>query len=353
LLVDAIVNVGAIKFTLVGFGIGFPLTTKDGKALSFNRLSELSITDFDVHFDGMSVYFNAPPVMIAGFFIKKTDPKFKDFQGGLAVSILPYSLLAVGEYRHQYDPDFKSIFVFGRFDGPLITLEFAEISGVEVGFGRNFALRVPQPKEISNFPLIHGPVGTVSNPIDIMNQFTSFLTPVDGAIWFAIGMKIDSFEVLSVMAAVVIAFQPNGIQASLIGMASAAYPPIIPPPGEKPYGAFFYGELGIVATISYLDDGGSLLVAAQLTPNSFILYPDCHLTGGFAISYWFGGAANAGDWVLTIGGYHSSYQKPAHYPDVDRVGISWNLSDCLTVRGEAYFAVTPKMCMVCYTLFKL
>ena len=47
--------------------------------------------------------------------------------------MMPYSLLAVGEYQHTYSSDLKSVFIFGRLDGPLFTLEFAEISGVEVG----------------------------------------------------------------------------------------------------------------------------------------------------------------------------------------------------------------------------
>ena len=81
----------------------------------------------------MSVYFNSPPVLISGTFLIDKNPAYEAYKGGLAISILPYTLLAVGEYQHTYATDLKSVFVFGRLDGPLFTLEFAEISNVEVG----------------------------------------------------------------------------------------------------------------------------------------------------------------------------------------------------------------------------
>ena len=81
----------------------------------------------------MSVYFNSPPVLISGVFIIDSAPTYEAYKGGLTVSMMPYSLLAVGEYQHTYSSDLKSVFIFGRLDGPLFTLEFAEISGVEVG----------------------------------------------------------------------------------------------------------------------------------------------------------------------------------------------------------------------------
>ena len=53
----------------------------------------------------------------------------------------------------------------------------------------------------------------------------------------------------------------------------------------------------------------------------------------------------SGDWVFTIGGYHPAFKPPSYYPVMPRLGINWNLSDVLTILGEAYFAITPKACM--------
>lgn len=54
---------------------------------------------------------------------------------------------------------------------------------------------------------------------------------------------------------------------------------------------------------------------------------------------------HAGDWVFSVGGYHPKYQKPEWYPDVQRLGISFNVGGCMSVTGESYFAVTPKVVM--------
>ena len=102
-------------------------------ALHLNEIKNLKVDDFSVILSGMSVYFNAPPVLIAGVFVKEERPGYEAYKGGLAVSILPYTLLAVGAYENNYAIDLKSVFVFARLDGPLFTLEFAEISGVEAG----------------------------------------------------------------------------------------------------------------------------------------------------------------------------------------------------------------------------
>jgi hypothetical protein len=53
-----------------------------------------------------------------------------------------------------------------------------------------------------------------------------------------------------------------------------------------------------------------------------------------------------GDFVMTIGGYHPRFPKPAHYPSVPRVALNWKLNDNLLVRGDLYFALTPSAIMM-------
>ncbi|KAF3941743.1 hypothetical protein ABW19_dt0200428 [Dactylella cylindrospora] len=116
-------------------------------------------------------------------------------------------------------------------------------------------------------------------------------------------------------------------------------------PSTKSKFKFAHVELGIVCT---LDIGaGTFKVEAQLSPNSFVLHPNCHLTGGFALFSWFKDSPNsiAGDWVMTIGGYHQAFNALSQYPRPPGLRINWSLGDHLTVTGEAYFAITPKVCM--------
>lgn len=102
-------------------------------------------------------------------------------------------------------------------------------------------------------------------------------------------------------------------------------------------------DLGLLAILDY--SHGIFRAEGQLTPRSFIFSPNCHLTGGFALCYWFKGSGHEGDWVFSIGGYHPSYKPPSHYPVPVRLGISWNYDDEISISGKAYFAVTPKVAM--------
>ena len=44
--------------------------------------------------------------------------------------------------------------------------------------------------------------------------------------------------------------------------------------------------------------------------------------------------------MLTVGGYHPDFKVPAHYPTVPRLGLNWQVTDQLTIKGDAYFALT-------------
>jgi hypothetical protein len=107
--------------------------------------------------------------------------------------------------------------------------------------------------------------------------------------------------------------------------------------------AFVYVELDIVSLVNF--HAGIISIQAKLSPNSFILDPLCHLTGGFTLCQWFGTSAHAGNWVFTVGGYYPAYTPPSHYLSVDRLGIPWDLGDSLSVTGQAYFTITRKVCM--------
>jgi hypothetical protein len=88
---------------------------------------------------------------------------------------------------------------------------------------------------------------------------------------------------------------------------------------KKPPDAFLYVELGIIATLDTM--GGSLIVAAQLTPNSCILHSDCSLSGGFAYAIGLV-SPHSGDWVFSCGGYHLAFKPASYWPVPPKLGIS-------------------------------
>ena len=103
--------------------------------------------------------------------------------------------------------------------------------------------------------------------------------------------------------------------------------------------AYVAAELDI--EIVLLPGAGELKASAVLAPGSYVITEDAHLTGGFAFSAWFGDNPHAGDFALTLGGYHPAFAAPSHYPQEPRLGINWAVGGGITVTGEAYFALTP------------
>ena len=153
-----------------------------------------------------------------------------------------------------------------------------------------------------------------------------------GEFWFAAGISFTSFALVDGVAVVSVAIG-DGLEIALLGLARMALP--------RPELALVSIELGLIARFSSSE--GVLWIQAQLTDNSWILDESVRLTGGFAFVTWFAGP-NAGQFVLTLGGYHPSFKRP-DYPVVPRLGFQWSVSTQITVKGEAYFALTSEAVM--------
>ncbi|MEO7269618.1 MAG: DUF6603 domain-containing protein, partial [Knoellia sp.] len=66
--------------------------------------------------------------------------------------------------------------------------------------------------------------------------------------------------------------------------------------------------------------------------------------GGFAFAIWWKGPL-AGQFVLTMGGYHPDFPVPIGYPEVPRLGLVWKVSDAIVIKGGSYFALTSEALM--------
>lgn len=338
ILLDAAFLLGPIGFTLIGFSID----------IDFNRpgatIQKVPLPSFSLA--GLAVAFDQPPITIAGLYKHVKNENIEYYAGGVVIAVPPYLFQAAGFFGETKKPKpFTSVFVFAKLDGPLITFEFAEISGITGGFGYNTSLRFPAIADVPKFPFVAGTgVGG-----DVMTTLTNLVTPDsaaggwfdlrDGSFWVAAGLKVTAFETLSIDAVVVVQWNPK-VKFGIFGVAVADIP-------RRSKTKFAHIELGISAVVDF--EVGVMKVEAQLAPSSFIFDPSCHLTGGFALYYWFAGGTDSekhqGDWVFTIGGFHRAYIRPAHYPNPPRLAISWSLDSSLSIMGEAYFAITPKCCM--------
>jgi hypothetical protein len=185
-----------------------------------------------------------------------------------------------------------------------------------------------------------------NDPIKVVNAMTQpgptgsdpWVSAKEGEYWFAMGMKITAADIISVTAVALFGFKEAGVIVSLYADGIAQMPA-----GAPPDFSLFYIEMGLLAELNFID--GYFLIEASLAPISHIYVPQCHLTGGVALAYWFSPSAHAGDWVFSLGGYHPAFTPPAWYPVPKRLKISFVLGSNIGIVGEAYFAVTPKCAM--------
>ncbi|RHZ47019.1 uncharacterized protein CDV56_102574 [Aspergillus thermomutatus] len=171
-------------------------------------------------------------------------------------------------------------------DGPLFTIRYTEIRELIGGFSYNTAIMMPAIAQVVSFPFLRVP-------------------PSDGT--------------KGAQAA------PHGqwlwnpaVTLGIFGVAAAEMPM-----GSAVKTRFARLQLALAATVDV--NAGILSIDGQLTPASFVLDPHCHLTG--------------------VGGYHLRFKAPTQCPSPPRLGISWSFSDAINITGEAYFAITPKVCM--------
>ena len=339
IILTATMELGPIGLSLIGFSVDVDLAI----------LKKPDIHDLSFDLEGLSVAFEKPPLTIVGLIRHGKDPNMDYYAGGLIIGWVPYQLQAAGFYgrvKPENADEFVSVFVFARLDGPLVELEFAEISSVTGGFGYNSNVKLPTLDQIVNFPFIKqsGNVET-ETAMDTLMRLTDpgqggWFNPLPGTYWAAVGMKVDAFQLIAIDAVAVVQFG-EAIKLGIFAVASVDIP------NPKSPEMFAHAELGIAVVVDFTY--GVLKAEAQLSPNSYILHPCCHLTGGFALCYWFeaphADLSKVGDFVFSMGGYHPAYALPDGYPNPPRLGISWSLGGGLSVTGQAYFAITPKACM--------
>jgi len=384
IVLDATFLLGPIGLALLGFGLSVSLKKPEGKLkltcpgpyssalLPMSRDDKLLSQEMlglplyapEVSLAGLFVSFDKPPLTVAGGLMhaKLPNEKGEFYAGGIIVSFKPWMFKAIGLYS-EVNKDgsisatvddkekFTSVFVIFKLEGPLFSVGFADISGITGGLGVNSVVRLPTAETVLKFPFVDPsgvnegdpPLKTLRALLSPKNNEEPWFSAREGSFWAAAGLKATAFQMLDVDAVVVIQLNPD-VQLGIYGVA------VCDVPSFRSTVKFAHAELGVACT---LDIGsGTFKFEAQLSPRSYVLDKSCHLRGGIALFAWFKGTNKTqrhgldGDWVLTIGGYHAAFSKPSHYPAPPRLGISWTLEGVsISITGEAYFAITPRVCM--------
>ena len=305
----------------------------------------VSLEGFDPSFGlrGIGLDYKKGPLEIGAAFLNRTPPPpgfAFEFDGLAIIRTEKLAISAIGSYAQSNDGH-PSLFLYAVLDPPLGGPAFFFVMGLALGFGYNRRLNVPGIDGVRNFPLVQmaldGPPGGDGQG-DVLTQVLERLgdaVPPDiGQYFLAVGIKFSSFKLLDGFVLLTLGFGEE-FQLDLLGVLSFIHPP-------QETGAPPVANVQIAMKASY--DQGAVKVDGKFVPGSYILSRDCHLFGSLAFYTWFQGE-HAGDFVLSLGGYHPSFVKPAHYPTVPRLGFLWRVDSHTTVKGEAYFALTPSMVM--------
>lgn len=323
---DASLMMSAFTLDLEGLGLGFTpqLPPKVTPAL-----------------DGIGVTLDEGAVKISGGLRRVTSATQADeYDGALSVTAENLQLSALASYT-KTEQGAASMFGFAVLDDPVGGPPAFYVTGVAAGFGVNRGLNVPDLSGLPSFPLIEAVTGDptilggdVSAAVTAMG---SSIPMVYGQDWLALGLRFTTFELVQTSALLIARFG-NELEFDILGLSVLS----VPAGDSNPIA---YAELAIEASVRPAD--GTLAIGGRLTPASYVLTPECHLTGGFAFCSWLRavGDAPAGDFVLTVGGYHPAYHVPSWYPQVPRVGISWQVDSNMSVDGQLYYALTPNAVM--------
>ncbi|MBK8195547.1 MAG: hypothetical protein IPK76_20920 [Lewinellaceae bacterium] len=319
---DASVAVGPLTLILEEMTLGSPLS---------NFAPEFGLRGFGLE-------YASGPVSISGFFLR--NPAIDEYFGAALIKTSQITLKAVGAYAMTKDG--PSFYLYAYLGYPIGGPAFFFVEGLAAGFGFNRSVRVPAIENVNTFPLVAIAVGDKPFADVASEMATGNYIPINpGKIFLAIGVRFTTFKQLDSFLLIIATFG-DSFRLDLLGLSKLVVP--APVPGQAAVKTpLAQVELAIKAT--FAPDEGFIGVQAQLTKNSYILSKDCTLTGGFAFFTWFKGSAYEGDFVVSIGGYHPQFKRPSHYPVVPRLGLNWNITSEINIKGEMYFALTPAFVM--------
>jgi hypothetical protein len=291
--------------------------------------------------DGLDLDYHKDEISIVGGLIRTGGGDTAEYDGQILLSAETYLLSAVASYTKV--DGHASMFAFAELAAPIGGPPFCFVTGAAAGFGLNRDLIIPSIDHLKDFPLVRAvngdsPFPKGASPKEAVDKMQAAIPPRYGENWVALGLRFTTFELLKSSALVTARFGSE-VEIDLLGFSTLSVP------ADADTDPIAFAELAIVASFRPAD--GTLQINGQLTPASYVISKNCHLVGGFAIWSWFKdfGGAKAGDFVVTLGGYHPAFRVPSFYPQVPRIGANWQVSGDLLIKGGFYFALTPNCVM--------
>ena len=317
LTIDAQVSLGYLRIALVGLSAALPLTEP------YTPRPAL---------DGLEISYAGGGLVVAGALAQAPHSDPAEWLGALGVQYGSFGASAIGSYTTVNGR--PSLFAFVWVDYPLGGPPVFFVTGLAGGFGFNRTLALPTIDGVANFPLVAGAAG--GDQRSTQTSLQALTSPAEGQNWIAAGLHFTSLGMVDSRVLATMSFGTHP-EFALMGRSTLTVPAPLP-------GVTTVAQATIVLLARFDPGVGLLAVDAQLAPPSYVLSPDAMLSGGAAFYLWFAPSEHAGDFVLTLGGYHPLFASD-HYPVVPRLALSWQI-DGLTLKGGLYFALTPALVML-------
>ncbi len=327
-----VVEVSRMVMTLNGLSISSPL-------MAFSPSFNL---------DGFGLEVTTSGLDLGGTFLLVEGSNYDEFLGTAVIGLKVgksgkkcLSLSAIGGFSQYSDSDKFGMFLYLTANDPFGGPPFFFVTGISGGFGYNYDLIVPTFDELLTFPFVDeavngkGPVDpadTAQIIADELQTLSNYIAPEVGAWFGAAGIKFTCFKVMDGSGLLTIALDSSGFEIDFIANVTLMLPTTITGPFEP------IAVAEMVMQSRFAPSEGVLMVQGQLTPSSYVFSRECHLMGGYAYGLWFAGE-RAGDFVITQGGYHPCFDAADRYPDVPRLGYSWQIDNNAFTTAQVYFAL--------------
>jgi large repetitive protein len=323
--------------SLAGLTVGL-----DDLSVSLPWRRPWDLADWRLDLAGLAIGYDSGGISVAGGLRRRPGPA-PDYVGLVLVKAAQLGVTAVAGYAEIPEAPgssrtYTSFFIFAAVSFTLGGPPAFFVTGLGGGAGLNRRLVLPaEVVDVPRFPLVAAMDPTspfATNPMGALDTLGPTFPPERGTFWFAAGVRFTSFVLVESIAVLSVEVGDGGTEVALLGLSRM----------DLPNREFALARVELALRARFSSREGVLKVEGQLTDNSYLLNPQCRLTGGFAFVMFFKGSL-AGQFVLTLGGYHPRFARPAAFPPVPRLGFDWHVSSNVTVKGEAYFALTATCVM--------
>lgn len=323
-MLDASAAFGPVRLGLVGLEAKTPL--------------KLPLTP-EFSLKGVSVGATTDALSLSGGLLVRGD---NSYAGAVTIGFGKIALTAIGTYSETRlapgEPTTAHVALLAVLDTPLGGPPVFYIIGLAGGVGHNMSWADVALADVGAHPMLRALENgkADSRALDRLGQICS---PRVGEHWAAVGVKFTSFKIINGVALLVLSLGEE-TRLQVLAKLDLTFPPKSALGERSPL-----VHADILVRAEYRPAAGELKVDGMLAPGAFLLSEQAQITGGFALYSWFSPSPHAGDFVLTLGGYHPRFKVPAHYPRVERLALNWKLSEQVQIKGEQYFALTPSAIM--------